>query len=223
MSNQIVKTINDIEDVYNQDIIEENGKFVCPVCSKSYKRKSSAEKHLAKEDCLSLLDMFKNTTTEIKAYTHYKFLVGSVNPNATVSLQIFKKSPAYNGCIRLTLFLMYHEMLNLFETYVQWLVEFKRSQTIHAILSVGVKESVLADFRVFLHIYPQFIDNDKFYRSYREDLIEDSEFLVRSLEKAKISMKYLLSQEDFPFEEVMQKMEPGYQIRVEELAEKVLK
>lgn len=220
--NPIIKTLNDLDELFQQEPKKTDNGYECPVCGKSYKGIKGITNHMKKEDCYSFLDMCKNTITETRAYVVYKELIARVNPKAKVSIVGFRKSPAYNGCCRFIMFVSLHELTDQSGVYLTWLAEIKNFNNIHALLSSAIKESFLREFRLFAQKFDQFIDSEKFYKTYRDEMIKDGKFFIRSLEKSKISLHWLLQQKDFPFEEVMGQLDADDQNRFETLANRVL-
>jgi len=217
-----IKTINDLDKLYDAGVKEYNGMFVCPVCEKEYKTKKGAESHVSKRDCYDLQDMFKSTQMELMAYGVYKELIMAASPNANMDIRTYRKSPYYNGTIRFVLFSNINEIAEQKQAYLTWLNEFKNCSNINSMLSAAIKESNLREFRLFLQKFPQFIESETYYKRHYDKLVSDGQFFIRSLEKAKVSLQFILNAPDFPFEQVMESMDADYQIRFEELANRVL-
>ena len=213
-----IKTINDLDKLYDNGAQMMGGVYVCPVCNKQYKSKNGADKHIAKRDCYDLKHLFGGTATELKGYALYKELL----PEAKVDIRTYRKSPYYNSTIRFHIFSNLNDLHDQKESYLTWLNEFKGCDKINTLMKAAIKESNLREFRLFLQKYPRFIDSDTFYSRFKGDLVKDGKFFIRSLEKAKVSLHYIVQRDDFPFEEVMENLDPEYQIRFEDLANKVL-
>ena len=217
-----IKTINDLDTLFEKGLIEKDGVYECPVCKKQYKRKASAEAHLAKKDCYSLKDLFSGTMHETRAYAIYQELIGMMNPNARLTLNTFRGSPYYNGATRLTLFIALHTLTDQRTTYLTWLNEFRGANSIHRIFSEGTKETNLRSFRSFLRHFPQFIESASYFERYKDILKNDEDFFIRSLETSKMSLDYILNRSDFPFERIMESMNNDNVMRFEALANEVL-
>jgi uncharacterized C2H2 Zn-finger protein len=216
----MIKTINDVDSLYEKGPHHTAGGYECPACGKTYKTSSGAIKHMSKKDCYSLVDLFKATMTEMKAYSLYKNLLSMLGKDSNNDIRGFRKSPYYNGCIRFHLMTV---MNSVNETqYRDWLIEIKGLGTIPKLLSTSIKPTTLKDFRIFLQAFDQFIDSESFYRKSSEMLIKDPQFFLRSLEKSHISLKWLLANDSFPFEEVMNSLPLDDQMRFEDFANAVL-
>lgn len=215
------KTMNDLNKEYDKGPQLVDGIFVCPVCSSVHKTKAAAEKHINKRDCYSLLDMFKNTMYETAGYGIYKQMMTEFYQK-TATIQGYRKAKVYDSIIRFVLFTNIHTVADVRELYLNWLYNQSKTKHINKIMADGCKESNLNSFRVFLQQYSEtLIDSKKFYQMYRQELVDDDEFFIRSLEKAKIGIKFILEQNDFDFEKKMKSMAVGHQIRFAEFAEKV--
>ncbi|MDA3806866.1 MAG: hypothetical protein PF440_03045 [Thiomicrorhabdus sp.] len=217
----MIKVTNDIDKLYDSGSKSHaDGTFSCPVCDKVYKTEKGITGHMTKRDCFSLLSIFKNTINETKGYAIYKQLIVAYKPTANVMINTFRKSPFYNGTLRFVAFSAIHGVD--FDMLV-WLHEYKKCNQINKILSEAIKESNLKEFRMFLQLNGEIlIDNGVFYGRYRDDMIEDEDYLVRSLEKAHISLAYLANKKDFPFDDVVSKLSYGYRMRFEQIVLDVL-
>lgn len=216
-----LKLIQDIEAIYEKPIIElKNKSFICPVCGKSYMKQHSAELHLARKSCHKLKDIVTGTLTEARAYEIYKDVLSNVNPRARISMNGFKKSPMYNSFVRFVMFCTLHEVFDPL-CYLDWLNQIKNLQNLPLLLKVGIEEATVREFRTFAQVM-ELMNSQKFFDAYKEDLLTDDGFLVRSLEKAKISIKWLARSEEFPFAERMENLPIDYQNRIEEIAKELV-
>lgn len=216
-----IKTMNDVGALYEKGMKKlKNGLLVCPVCEKSYRCELSANKHLNARNCHKMQDLVKGTLHETKGYAMYQLLVSNLNPSAKLSLQTFQKSPMYNPVMRFTMFCSLHSVFDC-DVYLSWLNEVKGLEQVNTILKEGIREDNLREFRIFAQKH-SLMPSEKIYDAYREDLLTDDEYLVRCIEKAQISLKFLASREDFPFEERLANLPIDYQIRITEIAEAIL-
>ena len=215
------KVFNNIKDLYEQEYTKnDQGKFVCPVCGKVYKTEKAIQKHMNRQDCFTYLSLLKDTMTEVKVYTLYKNLVEAFNPKARVSFTRFRKSKQYKPCARFILFCHSNEVKEI-ETYIEWLSWSKNCSNMSSILSTGVKETVLREFRIHQQVTED-IKSQTFYERYKDDLKTDAHFLTRSIEKSHISVTYLATKEDFNFEETLQNLPVDYQQRIESLIQQII-
>lgn len=224
MSNDQIKlSLNDIDALYDAGPkIMKNGAIQCPVCEKIYQSETAAKKHVEKRNCHDLKKVIEGTIFEMKAYALYKMLLAALNDKAKVSMSTFRKSPLYKPVARFSMFCSANEVFSM-DTYVAYLNEIKGIEHVGAILSEGIKEKSLADFRLFAQRM-NLIPSEDFYAKYRDDLLTDDNFLVRSIEKARISLQFLASLpvEEFDFCTRMENLPADYQNRLEELINTVI-
>jgi len=186
----MIKTVNDISSLYEGGLIEEDGKYTCPVCNKTYKRKTSAEKHIEKQDCYSIEDMFANTVHETKAYSLYKSMISLKNPRAIVSMANFRKGSLYKNAVKFIVFCNLHEVKKP-DLYYVWLRDMKNLKTENQILLYGQEETNLRDYRDFLQVNPTHIDSKAFFNRHKDLMEQDYNFFIRSVEKSHIGVTYL--------------------------------
>lgn len=216
-----LKTLNDIDSVYDKGLKHlKNKLMVCPMCEKSYSSEHAAKKHLDARSCHRMQDVIAGTVHETKAYAMYKVIISSMKPDAQISLNTFRKSPLYNPIARFTMFCSLHSIFDA-DVYLAWLNEVKGIENVNTVLKEGVREDNLREFRLFAQKY-NIIPSEKIYNAYREDLLNDDDYLVRCIEKAQISLAFLASQEDFPFSERFDGLPLDYQNRIRDIAEAIL-
>jgi hypothetical protein len=217
-----LKTMNDVNALYDAGMTKlKNGLLLCPVCGKTYKTEAPAKKHIEARSCHRMQDIIKDTMHEAKAYGMYKILISSLQPNARVTLNSFRKSPMYSPVARFTMYCSLHEVFSC-DTYMAWLNEIKGIQNVNVLLQQALLDENLREFRIFAHVH-DLIPSEHFYQAYRDDLISDDEFFIRSLERAKVGVRFILKQDDFPFEERCAKLPLDYAMRLERLLEEVLR
>lgn len=211
-----LKAFNDIGALYDAGPkILKNGIIMCPVCNKTYQTETGAKKHIEKRDCYRLIDEIKDTLHETKAYGIYQEVVAAINPKARVSINTFRKSPLYNQIARFSLFCSMHEVFDALE-YLSFINMKKGLEDVRSALSAGLEEANLREFRILAHKY-DIIPSDLFFQRYKDDLINDDDFFIRSVEKAKIGLKFLARKSEsgeFPFEERCESLPIDYQNRL---------
>lgn len=213
----IVKLSNDVSYLYESGLIEnEDGTHTCPVCKKKYKNKKSAQKHLDKQDCYKIQDLFGGTEFEKQAFHLFKEILASTNPSARTTVSTFRKSKSYSQIVRFILFTSYHDVYDK-GLYYSWLNDIIGIRYMTKILSEGIKESRLREFRRWLQSHPSYIDSETFLDRYKEDLIEDQHFFIRSIEKGHVSIEYLSKSNDFPFDEICANLYQDYYQRLMDL------
>ena len=213
----IVKTVNDVAALYQSGLIESDGCYQCPVCKKEYKNLKSAQKHIEKQDCFKVQDLFEGTAHEDNAYVMFKEILATTNPAARSSIHIFRKSKMYGPVVRFIVFCSYHDVDDR-GLYYTWLNEIVGIKYPNKILSEAIKESRLREFRKFLYSNPSLVDSASYVDKYKQDLIDDQKFFIRSIEKAHVTVQYLANS-DFPFDDVCAKLYPEYYSRLLEVVD----
>jgi hypothetical protein len=211
--------VNDVEKMFRDAIDEKT--CSCRVCGKGFKSMDKLKEHVDDMACLTALDKFRGTHTEIKAYNLFKMIITEKNPTARMSIQIFRKSNTYGNAIKFSLFCSLHDLGELTIEYITWLLEFKGFVHINGVLSRGRSEFLIREFRKFCRINHEVMINSKrFFDQYGDDLIEDPDFLIRSLGKAKISIEYFASQVD---DKYFDNLSLGHFITIEEYVDELTK
>lgn len=213
------KTMNDIDALYDKPLQESSEGFLCPVCSKVYKTIAGAQKHLERRDCANLKALYSGTVSEMTGYKVYKDLVSELNPKSKVTFASFVKSNAYNSTMRYVTFVNYHGMSQYEIEYANWILFTKKFKTVNQVLSVAIKTPTLNEFKVFLH-QSDMIDSAKYFNQHKERLKEDPNFLVRSIEKCKMSVMYLAENEEAS--SMVHSLDTDYYARVIDVVEMVL-
>lgn len=214
------KIFNDIEEQYNVPPIKTEDRWVCPVCKKEFKTETGVRKHMEKKFCFTYQTLLKDTLLEIKVYQMYKTLIAAYNENAKVSLKSFRKSKFYASVSKFVIFCQIHEVKDAIK-YLEWLNWFCGWNHMNALLSNGIKESNVRNYRLYLQASED-IDSETFYDRYKTGLVTDPAFLTRSIEKSLISIRFLAKQEDFDFENIMENLPLDYQNRITEIIEHVI-
>ncbi len=219
MSTTIINQIKDPDELYQSELIEHtNGTFECPVCNKIYKRKTSAVKHYAKQDCYSTFDLFADTPYEESAFGLYESIIAEQNPRARTNLKAFRKSKMYSSAVRFITFCYMNEVDD-FGLYYSYLKTIKNYSIPNAILTQGLNEENLRDYRIFLHQHPRYVDSKEFWDRHSEQLLNDEDFFIRSLEKAHITLYSVKARKKAL--DMVDKLPIGYQFRMGELMDKV--
>lgn len=209
----VVRSINDVSVLYEGGVVEENGVYSCPVCNKEFKSLGWAQKHVDKQDCYDMRSLFSGTEHELKGYELFKSIVSESNQKARVNLSIFKKSKSYSPILRFILFCTVHEIKDI-GLYYSWISYSTNNDMMNFVLSHGIKEQTLRDHRIFLLKNEEYVNSESFYMKYRDDLLNDGLFFIRSIEKAHIGIKYLSTREDFPFDGLYDMLDLDYYERL---------
>ena len=98
----------------------------------------------------------------------------------------------------------------------------KMVKTLNGIMTYAKNENNLKDFRCFCRINHEILINSKPYlRKYEDELKADSLFLVRSLEKALISIHYLLNNTDWFTDSFVESLPLEYRDRIMAIVDEV--
>jgi len=203
--------IHSIDTLYEGKRVEErDGQWICPVCSKVYKQKKSAENHLRKQNCHSVVDVFGDTEYEQKAFMFFKNLQANKGKGYRPTIKSFRKSRLYKGVVMYVVSCIANDVdQGLMYSFLNEIVGFSHD---NAILSNGQDMKWVKAYRSFVHNHPEISDSKEYYEQYGDVLIEEPDFLIQSIEKAKISAgwiekkpKLLRAVEDLPI---------GYRMRL---------
>lgn len=210
MSNNL-STHNDITELYkNPPILKKDG-MACPVCKKLYKREKALKTHMEKMDCYKIGDIFKNTLYEEAGLEVFSGLSEKKMP-----LFIFRKSTMYTQILKFVLF-CYTNEIKCFGTFYSFVAASTKRQNPNIILKAAISdEKFIKPYRDFLQKNPEEIGTD-FFEGNKERLLEDELFLVRSIEKAHVSVIDLVESEEF--REIIENLPTDYFIRVEKVYE----
>jgi len=214
-----IKTMNDIDALYEKPIQTTADGFVCPVCSKVYKTITGAEKHLKRQDCANLRALYSGTMSELTGYKIYKDIVSELNPRSQVTFSSFNKSKAYNSTMRYVSFVNYHGMSEYEIEYANWVLITKKLKTVNQVFSLCLKTHILNEFKVFLH-RSDMIESEKYFNQHKDRMKEDQNFFVRSVEKCKMSIIYLAGNSEAS--SMIQSLEADYYARIADVVEMVL-
>lgn len=210
---------NDIDALYQQDIHKNSsGFFVCPVCSKKYKTDSGIKKHMSEKDCYDIKSLLLGTQIEQNAHEFFQ----SMNDDRRISMFLFRRNNSYKSILKFILFCIVNEIqdVGLYFSYVDQIILNGKCR-INKILSDARKVSMVRDYRVFLHKNPDNIDSDEFLERYRDDLIAEPKFLIRSIEKAHVAISVIIESGDEELLEAVNGLPQDYYNRLEDLYERI--
>lgn len=207
------KFVNDVDHLYDQLVAQDsNGRFICPVCEKDYATRAGIHKHLAARDCAPTSLLFEGTVTEDVGLTFYQKTVGEFNPRARGTLIAFRKSRYYSAVLKFVLHCMNNKVDS--EMFFYWIKAAKRPRYYNQALSMGMKDSMLVEFRDHLIKNPELIDSESFFEQHRERLLSDNVFLTRALERGDISLPFCMNHPEINLNERVDNFDDGSRIRV---------
>lgn len=210
-----MKTFNDPSELFNQRIKKDpiNGNFICPVCGKTAKKEETIAAHMQKQDCASLSEICANTIYEENAL---KFFNELCNP---ITLSKFRQSVVYNSTLRFILFCSNIETPpeNLYSFIC---TKFKKEPTFLKCICQKTLDSVnVHEYRIWLQRnHTIMIDSANFYRTNKENLINDESFLKTSIMKGKLSFEFILNKSP----ELINNMSMGNFLLLKEFIEGVI-
>lgn len=213
--------MNDIQKIYEGKEITyapKTGVYTCPVCKKSFKREANANTHLSKQECYDIKDIVRGTEREKDALTLFKSMMAVIAPRARTNIYSFRKNKLYKPVVRFSLTCSYYNIKNP-ELYYAWVRDVKDIALPNAILSRAATENSVTEFREWLMQNPDYIQSARFIARQPDDYMEDAHYLLRSFEKAHLSLKYFLQYYGISFDELYNAMSdyPEHQMRLSEV------
>lgn len=183
--------ITTVSEIYEDKEVVENGDgtFSCPVCGKGYKLRKPAQRHLDKRDCHSIQDIFGGTAYEEKAFMFYKNICAAKNSRARPSMSSFRKSNMYKNTVSYVVSCIVNEVDH--GMMYSFLEEIVGMRFPNKIMKEGQDMKWVKEYRAFIHKHPEVSDSKEFFKQYKDVLKEDDDFLMSSIEKAKISMGFV--------------------------------
>lgn len=211
-----MKMINDIDEMYDINIRHYKtikGTYNCPLCKGDYVSKETFEIHLAKKDCYDIKDLVADTLIEDVAFKWFVEVMEADKGKSIYNVAKFRKDRLFKAFIQTAIFCSQHQERRLMQ-YLAFMMLVKKFKRVGTAVRNMMKESNLRDFRMFLHVNDE-IDDTVFVQQHLEDLKTDHHFLVRSLEKAEMSLQTLL---EWDLDTIMANMPIDYKERIQRIA-----
>lgn len=208
-----MKLLNDIDELYNVDIRHHQtlrGGYICPVCDKTYANETTFINHLEKKSCYNLKAVIADTEIESLAYEWYLEVIEGDSKRSIYNISTFRKDRRYKSFAQTVIFCLKNQERRLIQ-YLAYMMLVRNYTQLGSALSNMRKESNLREFRAYLQKTDD-IDDSEFVDQYYDDLVNDHLFLVRSLERAHLSMKTFL---EWDVEEIMSEMAIDYKDRIQ--------
>lgn len=172
-----------IEEIYDQDIPFDGEHYWCPVCLKKYKNKGWLMKHLGKQQCFSLKDILSGTDLEKELFELYKML----NPSECTKKMMYN-DPIFD---RLATFLNFCRSNRIDPSFYLAYNQARFEQYgPYKIIDIGMKNKTLKEFYEFRRNHPEFNDQEAFIETYRDRLVSEPKFLIRSFERGDITLSF---------------------------------
>lgn len=188
-----MKWINDIEPIYSRGIEERNGLYVCTVCGKKYKQSKRANTHIEKRNCHSYYQLLKNTLTEELMYKLYTSILNELNNKSYVSLDLFrKKKNIYNALARYVTYTQRHSLTNDHVINYFLYVYFNKASNITQASNYAANTNILKEFREFMIKNPELINSEEFFDKNKDKMLNDTSFVVRSIERGEVSVFFVI-------------------------------
>lgn len=212
----LIKQMNEVQDIYKgKSLIKTEEGFQCPVCGKSYKQEKRAIKHLEEQNCFNAVDIFSGTDRERVAYDLYKEIIQSISSKSRVSYPIFRKSPTYKAVIQFSLFCTINEVRDI-RLYYAFIRDWYGFRHMSGILKKGVNESTLKEYREWLYVNPEYINSERFLEVHDDFLhIHDPNHFIRSIEKAHVSLSYIIKKTKLPLDYFLERLPILYRDRLQ--------
>lgn len=190
------KLFNELDDIYNKDIIDITNGHRCPVCDKVYKRKVSAEKHLTKKNCHSNRQVFRGTIAEDMFYQLY-LNVATINATVTLSRVSFMRNNFYYNLIaRYYMYCRNHNIQNI-AGYIEWVLrtQYCKSNPYNS-FRIAVRDDVYEEYHKRRRYLVTEEESQKFYNEHHDHLVCDTSYVIRCLENGNIHYEFLFNQID---------------------------
>ena len=208
-----MKLLNDIDELYNVDIRHHQtlrGGYICPVCDKAYANDTTFVKHLEQKNCYDLKAVIADTAIENLAYEWYLEVIEGDAKRSIYNISTFRKDRRYKSFAQTVIFCLKNQERRLMQ-FLAYMMLVRNYKQLTSALSGMRKESNLREFRMYLQKTDD-IDDEHFVSQYYSDLLSDHLFLVRSLERAHLSMTTFL---EWDVEEIMSDMAIDYKERIQ--------
>jgi hypothetical protein len=198
-----IKHFNEIDEIYKNSLIYGSHTITCSVCDKVYKRKNDrlAKEHIGKKKCHSYYQVFKKTITEELLYDIYLRICAAhyQKHGKKVMLLNFRKftnTQSYNQAAKLYMFCFNNKIRNILD-YVDYVIDNTHWKYDNQLVSNGIRDSVLIEYRKTKTKTLDKESNEKFYNQNKDRLFSDTGFLLRSLERGDINYKYFFKKCSF--------------------------
>ena len=208
------KIFNDLSEIYDRTIIENDGSFICPICNKKAKRRETIEKHLFIKNCHNYRDIFMDTESEKIIYKLYKTLLSIFNNRVRgATLGEFRKHSYYTILAKVFIFCFSNKIpLPLYVNYCLERFLHKVDNPFIAI-SMGNKETELKDFMVWRRTNGDAEESIKFLNKYHHQLLQDTTFSLRVLERGDIDITTFF--ENIEFDSFISKLSEPQKVYLE--------
>lgn len=185
---------NSFEKIYSKGIIYNDDNIECSVCGKTYKTEANAKKHFEQMNCHTYKNIFDGTEAENMMYEIFVSLLAIENKRC-ISRAKFPKSKLYTPIAKFMLFCNKHKIQDHGD-YLSYVLGNTYWKHLNVGLHNAVKDSVLKDYRKY-KIKNFNKNSEKFFNTNKEQIEQDTSFVLRSLERGDISYEYLFSVIDF--------------------------
>lgn len=184
-----MQILNDIDKLYEITPSHHKtmkGGYICPICNNPYVTEDGFVKHLAKKDCYDIKALVKGTSLEDTAYKWYVEVKESESGRAVYNINTFRKDRLFASYIKTVIYCIQNDETR-FMKYLAYMMLVKNYKTVGGAMKAMLKVVHLREYRLYLQKVND-IEDDAFIERYHDDLIDDQQFLVRSLEKAHLSI-----------------------------------
>jgi hypothetical protein len=209
---------NELADIYKFPIFtNEYGKFVCPVCEKTYAREVSAHKHYNAMTCFSMRDVFADTKSEARMYDMYKAVMAVLGAKNRITMRTFRRSPQYKTIGNFFLF-CYSNKIRVWEDYFNFGLEFYPNNGNHfGMLPYMMRESTLQKYYCWRREHLTDDASESYIDQFEDFLIEDTGYMLQALERGEFKLGQLLARVGA---EYIENMNPLHEQRLIQLMEK---
>lgn len=185
--------MNEISEIYTHQTFEVglDGKHLCPICGKKYKKIETLKKHYEEKSCHSAVDIFKDTQTEFLMLNVFVVLCFREKEKSVVSMGSFRKSKYYSRVAEFFVFCRKNNIKS-WENYMEYCSQYYNGN-MNGFLSYLIKESTLT---LYYHWRRGNITEEASTRFLQEnfsELKDNFNFLVRSIERGEMTLETAIS------------------------------
>lgn len=179
------KQYNSIEEIYSKGILEDGEYYVCSVCKKKYKRKKNIDGHIEAQTCFKYHHVFRDTPTEERFYQWYRLSVALAGTRG-FTMPKFRTSAQYSAIVEFYNFCRTYKIPDMTDYFKFVINEFK-FEPLNSALLHGKTEMMFKRYRRNVGKYVNINRSEVFMDKNKKQLMKDTVFTLRSLEKGDIS------------------------------------
>ena len=182
-----------MDSIYSEGVEKTSKGFECSVCGKLYKRENMANKHYEGRTCWNMVNLFKDTPSELTFIAIANVLLGRLRDvRAYTSMKLFRRSAIYQLVAKLVIYNTVHSIHDI-DNYVLWGIS-KMPSNPSMILNFLIKDR--QDFSEFFNFRRSILTEKEQYQFFEQNfdkLIDNPAFMIRQVEKGWLTFEYISS------------------------------